>query len=80
MKDNRPPDGNLALPEFSSIDLVFHTLRDRCVMGGEPCMASFVVDDEIMGIMVIGKSREVAMLSRLLMTIGQSPLVHMGGH
>lgn len=78
MKDNRPPEGNLALPEFSSIDLVFHTLRDRCTMRGEPCMASFIVDSEIMGVMVLGKTHEVAMLSRLLMTIGQSPLVKMG--
>ncbi len=80
MHDNRPPDGTLALPEFQNLQQIFNNLRDRVVTAGHPSMGTFIVDAELGGIMVVGHMREIAHLSRILATIGSSPLVKMPGH
>lgn len=77
MHDNKPPEGNLALPEYSNLQGIFNTLRDRVVIRGEPCMGTFLIDAELMGVLVVGRAREVHAISRILMAVGQSPLVKM---
>lgn len=80
MRDNLPPRGNLALPEFQDLQQIFNTLRDRVTAMGHPQMGTFLVDAELGGVMVVGHMQEIIMLSRLLATIGSSPLVNMPGH
>lgn len=80
MHDNRPPPGDLALPEFKNLQQIFNTLRDRVTAAGHPQMGTFIIDAELGGILVVGQMREIIHLSRILATIGSSPLVKMGGH
>lgn len=80
MKDNRPPDGNLALPEFADIRQALNTNIDRAITSGIPSMCSFLIRDNLMGVMVVGTIEQIAALSRIIRTIGSSPLVNMPGH
>ena len=77
MHDNQPPPGNLALPEYDSLQGIFATLRDKVTARGEPCMGTFLIDAELMGVLVVGRAKEVHAISRILMAVGQSPLVRM---
>ena len=80
MHDNRPPAGDLVLPEYQRIDQIFGTLRDKVANTGNPQMGTFLIDGELGGIMVVGKMTEIGHFSRILATIGSSPLVKMPGH
>lgn len=79
MHENKPPAGNLALPEFKTLPQAFQTLLDRANTSGQPQMASFVIRENLMGIMVIGPAMNMHALSRIISTIGQTPLVGIPG-
>lgn len=72
--------GNMVLPEFQNLEQIFRTLVDKAVTSGNPNMGSFLIRDDLAGIMIVGKMPEIMMLSRILSTIGKSPLVKMPGH
>jgi hypothetical protein len=80
MHDNKPPPGNLAMPEYHNLENIFNTLRDRVITSGEPSMGTFPIDAELMGVLVVGRAREVHAISRIISAVGQSPLVRMPGH
>lgn len=71
--------GNLHLPEYASLQQIFNTLSDKVRTSGNPAMGTFLISDEVCGLMVIGKLPEIAALSRIIKTIGSSPLVKMEG-
>lgn len=77
MHDNRPPKGDLALAEFATYQQCFQTLVDRASASGAPALASFLVRDNLMGVLVIGPDDAMVMMSRILRTVGSSPLVKM---
>ena len=75
MLDNRPSDGNLALPEYRSLDQIYRTLYDKVSISGEPCMGTFLVEDEMIGLMVLGPPDVMMRLSRLVATVGSLLIV-----
>lgn len=79
MKDNKPPSGQVVLPEYQNLAQIFNTLCEHVRATGTPNMGTFLIQDDMGGIMVVGKMREIIHLSRILATIGQTPLVRMEG-
>ena len=80
MHDNKPPDGNLALPEYQSLQQIYRTLYDKVSISGKPSMGTYLVEDEMIGLMILGPPEVMMRLSRLIATIGSSPIVKMPGH
>ena len=76
LKDNA--DGKITLPEYDSIAGIFNTLSDKVRVNGRPQMGTFLVSDEVAGIMVLGPMDNIIKLSRIIAAIGSSPLVKMG--
>ena len=77
MRSDSEKSGNLVLPEYQNMQQIFATLRDKVIVSGHPHMGTFLCQDEICGLMVVGKMSEIINLSRIIATIGQSPLVDM---
>ena len=80
MHDNKGPDPHVVLPEYHNLQQIFDTLTDKVRTAGGLQMGSFLITDELAGLMVIGKMHDLVHLSRIIATIGQSPLVKMPGH
>jgi len=70
-------NGHLTLPEFNNLDLIFRTLVDRANTSGQACLGTFLIRENLAGVMVVGKMDAIINLSRLIATIGSSPLVKM---
>ena len=70
--------GDLVLPEYQNIDQVFATLVDKTKIGGKAGMATFMIDGEIGGLMVVAPMQQLIRLSRLVATVASSPIINMG--
>lgn len=73
--------GELVLPEYQNLDQIFNTLCDRVRINGCAQMGSFLVTDEVGGLMVIAPMEQLTRISRLIATISASPIIKGGiGH
>lgn len=80
MHDNKGPDPHIVLPEYHNLQQIFNTLTDKVRTAGGLQMGTFVITDELAGLMVVGPMVAMIHMSRIIATIGQSPLVKMPGH
>jgi hypothetical protein len=72
-----PPDPQAMIGEFGTLDECFRTLVTSLKNTGVAKMATFVIDDNLGGLLVVADLPSVARLSRLIAVLGQSVSVKM---
>jgi hypothetical protein len=72
-----PHNPDAMLPEYKTINQAYSTLVEKVRNAGHGQMCTFVIDDRLAGVMVIAGIESISMISRVIATIGQSPVVNM---
>lgn len=80
MSDQSNAKGNLHLPEMQTMDQVINTLKDQSLNDGLTHMATCVHSDNLCFLVVSGNMRQISLVSRLLATLREQPLVKIPGH
>ena len=77
MHDNKGPDPHVVLPEYANLQQIFNNLSEKVKNAGGLQSGTFLIDEKLAGIMILGEMRLVVHMSRMLSTLAQSPLVRM---